>query len=350
MLQYLILFFMNFALVGIFQRLAIQSNILIDQPNHRSNHADETVRGAGAIFVISTLISWFFVFNQTHESYVPYLMVGSGMIAAVSFLDDLIGLRIRTRLAAQIAGSLIFLSAIPIPSFLQYMAGDFAVLWIPLAAFFMVSVVNIYNFMDGSDGLAALHSLCVLIGWVLFTLSTGSLHTQGLICMPLIFALLAFLVHNWSPARVFMGDVGSTFLGFTFAALGVIQVPGILRSSNFFTLLLLMMPFLLDASHTLILRLIRGEKWYLPHNQHLFQRLVRAGYSHPVVAVTYGLITVYMGICAILISNEIVTNYVGVGAILVAPYAVLLTWVHVVEESSVIRQQPSGESPLQSLR
>ena len=345
----LVLFIASFFALGYFRRFALNARVLLDVPNHRSNHRRVTVRGAGIVFVAATLSAWIALACSAWA--VPYLIpliCGSGLVAGVSFIDDFAGLSIRVRLEAHLVGALLFLSAVPVPSFLEGMIGPFSVLWIPLTAFFMVAVINIYNFMDGIDGLVTLHSLCVLVSWVLFSMGGRDANTETLLCLMLGFPLLSFLLHNWSPAKVFMGDVGSTFLGFTFAALAVVQAPGILRSANFFTLIMLMMPALFDATFTILTRFLNGEKWYLAHNGHLFQRLVRGGLSHATVTSIYGALTVYMGVIVALIQRQVLVQSLEVTVLLVIPYLGLYFAARRLEEEQGA-QPVSALSPLPPL-
>ena len=322
-------FLLTFVGIELFRRFALKEEILLDVPNHRSNHSRVTVRGTGVVFVFTTLLGWGALACLDDARYLVPLITGAALIAVVSFVDDLRGLSISTRLSAQLAAALVFLYAVPVPSFLGYF-GNLAMLWVPLAALFMVGIINIYNFMDGVDGLCAVHSLCVLMSWIIFS-GGYEMNTETLLCLMLGFPLLAFLLHNWSPARVFMGDAGSTFLGFTFAALGVIQAPGILRSANFFTLLMLMMPFLFDATFTIVVRFLSGEKWYQAHNMHLFQRLLRLGLSHSQVASLYGLLTIYMGAIVSVVTRRVLLQPLIVIPLLVVPYLVLYFYVLRVE-------------------
>jgi|GEM_PF-1669563 len=277
-------------------RWAHNKRVLLDYPNHRSSHHVVTVRGGGIIFVLLALMSWITASYFLDISYGFVLAIAAAIVAAVGLLDDVKRIGIFPRLLAQFSAACIFLSAIPEPVFFSEIGGALGgPLWYCLAAFFIVSVTNIYNFMDGADGLAALHSAVLLIGWSLLTVRTDDGLISFAISLAVLAPLLGFLKLNWNPARIFMGDVGSTFLGFTFAALAVVQFPGLLRSSTFSTVILLMLPFLFDASFTILQRMFNGEQWYLAHQDHLFQRLLSKGYTHRQVAIIYALMSVFLG-------------------------------------------------------
>lgn len=198
--------------------------------------------------------------------------------------------------------------------------------------------------MDGIDGVASLHSLCVLVSWILFSAAGHELNTETLLCLTLGFPLLAFLIHNWSPAKVFMGMWVVRF--FTFAALAVIQTPGVLRSANFFTLLMLMMPFLFDATFTIVVRFLSGEKWYQAHSSHLFQRLVRVGLSHARVSSIYGALTVYMGVVVYLVTHGYLKEAIVVLPLLVFPYIGLYFFVLFLERRGTSAELASVLGPL----
>lgn len=107
-----------------FRRFAMRSNILLDVPNHRSNHSRVTVRGAGIIFVLSTLVGWWILATFDDATYLVPLIVGAALVAFVSFVDDIRGLPISTRLCAQVAAALVFLYAVPVPNFLTWYVGQ----------------------------------------------------------------------------------------------------------------------------------------------------------------------------------------------------------------------------------
>ncbi|MCL4531977.1 MAG: glycosyl transferase family 4, partial [Actinobacteria bacterium] len=147
-------------------------------------------------------------------------------------------------------------------------------------------MTNAYNFMDGIDGIAGSQAV------VAAGTAASMAFWQGEFGFALFAAVLAggvagFLLHNWPPARIFMGDVGSAFLGYTFAGLAVLSGNGSGGGLPFAVWLILLGPFLFDSALTLVLRIARGERWYEPHRQHLYQRLVRQGWSHLAVTSVY---------------------------------------------------------------
>jgi len=237
----------------------------LDQPNLRSSHREPTPRGGGLSLVIVTtcailILTTFFGF--TIQTYMALFVVP---LAVVGFLDDRHNLPAWIRFVVQLftAVGLMLLSPLSMP------------LWaILLLLFSVVAVINFINFMDGLDGLVA--------GCMLVVFTVAAL----LVCpcfWPLTGALLGFLPWNWSPAKVFMGDVGSTYLGALLVG-AVLQSPTWTQALG---LLLVATPLLGDACFCVLRRAIAGERVYEPHRQHIYQRLHQAGWSHARVSAAY---------------------------------------------------------------
>jgi UDP-N-acetylmuramyl pentapeptide phosphotransferase/UDP-N-acetylglucosamine-1-phosphate transferase len=189
-------------------------------------------------------------------------------LALVGLLDDRFNLPAAWRYAAQVAtaGVLVAMAAVPLP------------IWaLPLVLVAITAVINFTNFMDGLDGLVA------LCGVVLMA-SVGLWPVAG--------ALLGFLAWNWSPAKVFMGDVGSTWIGAVFAGM-VLQQPGPWEAIS---LLLVGFPLLGDALTCVLRRLQAGQPVFQAHRLHLFQRLQRGGWPHAKVTLVYGGATVLLAL------------------------------------------------------
>jgi UDP-N-acetylmuramyl pentapeptide phosphotransferase/UDP-N-acetylglucosamine-1-phosphate transferase len=229
---------------------------LLDQPNARSSHRVATPRGGGVVFVlVGSLFS--LAVGEGTGAWIPLLCCP---LALVGLLDDRFNLPAAWRYAAQLvtAGVLVAMAAIPLP------------IWaLPLVMVAVTAVINFTNFMDGLDGLVG------LCGVVLMA-------SAGL--WPISGALLGFLAWNWNPARVFMGDVGSTWIGAVFAGM-VLQQPG---PREAITLLLVGFPLLGDALICVLRRLHSGQPVVQAHRLHLFQRLQRGGWPHARVSLVYG--------------------------------------------------------------
>lgn len=275
MLLCLLAFIVTFTGTWLWIRVAGQ-NILQDIPGPRSSHSRPTVRGGGVVFVSVYLL---FTYVATNIQLIPALhdwsLVAVGVMMLVGMLDDLYGLPVLSRLVAQT--SVAFLLSYPV---LAYSA-ESTWLLIPLI-FAVVWFINLYNFMDGIDGIAALQAISVA------TVMLGLCYWQGHEGPALVFGLLGavmlgFLFWNFPKSRVFMGDAGSGALGTVFVVLMVFV------SWHSVTLLwaclLMMSVFILDASWTLVVRLFTGQKIWTAHKLHAYQILSRRWQSHSKVSL-----------------------------------------------------------------
>jgi Fuc2NAc and GlcNAc transferase len=213
--------------------------------------------------------------------------LGGLAIAWVSWLDDLRPLPNRVRLSVHLLGASIAVAGIgawntvDLPLSLPLRLGW---LGLPITLLWIVGLTNAYNFMDGIDGLAGSQAVVAGCGWVIL----GWLSGQPLVMvlgLLLASATLGFLGHNWSPATIFMGDVGSAFLGYSFATLTVLASQGDPRLALAGVLLVWL--FLFDTAFTIVRRLRNGENIFVAHRSHLYQRLVIAGYTHRTVTSVY---------------------------------------------------------------
>ena len=267
---------------------------LLDQPNDRSAHTTPTPRGGGVAFVLVTLLfsSLLLLAGPTPALWIPWICAP---LALVGLLDDRLNLPALLRYGIQLltAIALLLPTALPTPVW-PWLFG-------PLVVIAVTAVINFVNFTDGLDGLVA---GCMGISFAAVALDG----TSGL--WPLVGALTGFLIWNWAPAKVFMGDVGSTFLGAVLAGM-------VLQASSWpqaLAMLLLATPLLADACLCLLRRAAAGQRIFQAHRLHLFQRLHRAGWSHQNVA---GL---YAGATAVLAVLQLT---LGLGGVLVGAVAVI---------------------------
>ena len=164
-----------------------------------------------------------------------------------------------------------------------------------VAAVGIVWLINLYNFMDGIDGIAGTEAISVALSAGILLFWTGS-QELAWVCIILALAVGGFLVWNWPPARIFMGDVGSGFLGYVFAVLAIVSEKSF--SVPLIIWLMLLGVFVTDATITLFKRLARGEKLSQPHRTHVYQLAVQAGYSHKQVTLVVLFINIMLGIAA----------------------------------------------------
>jgi Fuc2NAc and GlcNAc transferase len=272
--------------VALFRWYAISRGIL-DKPNKRSSHSVSTPRGGGIVFALlwfvflGTLIYFADLVDKPH--WWTYLMatVPVLIIMYLGYLDDLRGLSAKTRFIGQCVAALLSLwvvadtgqSILPLhnlPVWLLY----------PVALVGIVWAVNLVNFMDGSDGLAATQAIFAfgVSGYFVHQLGGYELATLswGLVCL-----LLGFLVWNLPTARVFMGDSGSCFLGFLMAIFALISYHWFNLPLQYWAILTA--PFWFDATVTLVRRMLRGDKWQEAHREHAYQRIMLSGWSHQKV-------------------------------------------------------------------
>ena len=250
---------------------------LLDQPNARSSHSQPTPRGGGVAFVLvaaaASPVGWFGAAfsGQPGLAGTQLAMVALPLLAlplaVVGFLDDRHNLSAGLRYGVQLATALLVILASPLP--LPWLA-------LPLLLIAATAVINFTNFMDGLDGLVAGCMSVALAGVALRLAAPWPIWA-------LVGALLGFLIWNWSPAKVFMGDVGSTFLGAVFAGL-VLQAPSWQEALG---LLLVATPLLGDACLCVPRRLLAGQQVLQAHRLHLFQRLHQAGWPHARVSSLY---------------------------------------------------------------
>lgn len=264
---------------------------LLDIPNDRSSHTTPVPRGGGLAIVLISLVAWLTMLAMEPAAdwrLFRAFLYSASLIAFVSWIDDLRSISSLLRLAAHTMAAawtlweLVGMGKLLVPGFTAIHLGGFA--WF-LGLFWMVGLTNVYNFMDGTDGIAGVQTIVAGIGWIVLGEWSG-MRELGMIALFLTASTAGFLIHNWSPARIFMGDVGSAFLGFTFAFLAVVASQADPRLGEAGVLLLA--PFLFDATFTLFRRIRKGENILVAHRSHLYQRLVIAGYSHRFVAILYG--------------------------------------------------------------
>ena len=267
-----------------FRRYAIRSN-MIDVPNMRSSHATPTPRGGGVAFAITILtalaaIAW----AMPGELVVILGILGGGtMIATVGALDDRFGLGARIRLVVHFIAAIWFLYWMD-PGTVTIGGVELAswLVW-PLAVVSLVWYTNLYNFMDGLDGLAGSQAVVAASAAAAIGFATAD-YLLAFLMLATVGSVSGFLVWNWSPAKIFMGDCGSGFLGFVF---GTAIVIGHRHSSMPLPAgILLLIVFVLDATLTLLRRVMLGERWYQPHRQHSVQRATLMGASHKQVVLT----------------------------------------------------------------
>lgn len=254
----------------------------VDQPTSRSSHQTNTPRGGG-FGILCGLAIGIAVGHPDLEPATVALLAGALMLSLVGAVDDRRDVAVVVRLFVHlIAAVLLVVAAGPLPRlplphpfdvFPGWLATSVSLLWI-------VGVVNVYNFLDGIDGLAGLQGVITSLAIAVAAWNRDA----SIIGLALGGGCLGFLVWNWSPARVFMGDLGSGAIGFLLAGLPFLAAPAE-RPAAVFVVALSLCFFLADATLTLGRRIARRERIWEAHREHCYQRIVRRAHSHGLVAV-----------------------------------------------------------------
>jgi UDP-GlcNAc:undecaprenyl-phosphate/decaprenyl-phosphate GlcNAc-1-phosphate transferase len=251
---------------------------IVDVPVERSLHERPVARGAGIAMIPGVLAGLVAAVVASADPAVSLLSpvfqlllaVTAGLtFATIGLADDLYGVSPPSRLGAQVLGGLLVSTGVVI-------AAERPWVWVPILTVAVVAMVNITNFMDGTNGLLGLHGL-VTAGWFAAVAVKGGGLPQAIFAVAVAGALLGFLPFNVPVARAFIGDVGSYGLGAAWATLATWMLLGGGRIEVAAAPLLV---FLADTAYTLQLRLRAGQRWYQPHKLHVYQRLVASGWPH----------------------------------------------------------------------
>ena len=311
-------------------------NNLLDIPNERSSHVVATPR-IGGVALVASVLAGVAVFEALgsglgHEAQV--VLGGAVAVAGLGLVDDFWQLSALPRLLVQTAAGVVIVIAVGPPQILWLESDAFAASC--LTVFWIVALTNAYNFMDGIDGIAGAQALVAGVGWTAVALLARSPEIAGLGVI-LAAASGGFLLHNWHPARVFMGDGGSGFLGFLFASLCLLAP----RDDGAFLwyAALLVWPFLFDTGFTVLRRARRSENLLSAHRSHLYQRLVLTGRSHSYVTLVYAGLALLGTVAATARASHIaVLPLLSVIVILIAGGGL---WWNVISREAGGNQRPS---------
>ncbi|MCW8895359.1 glycosyltransferase family 4 protein [Sulfurimonas sp.] len=295
---YIVLFLISFTLTYLIKNYAIKKS-LVAEVNDRSSHTTPTPHGGGIAIAITWFIgiSYLYYINDINSSLYLALLAGA-MISIVSYLDDLYELSAKVRLATQILVAFIglyFLGGLEKIDLVvfsienQIVTNIFAILMI-------VWFINLYNFLDGIDGYAGSEAIFLgLAGYLLFSQSYF---------LVLVAAVFGFLIWNWHKAKIFMGDVGSTLLGYNIAVFTIYYAN--IESANLWVWITMFGLFWFDATLTLYRRYKNKEKLSQAHKKHAYQRLTQSGWTHSRVVV-FSILGNALLLCIVyLISNVLI--------------------------------------------
>lgn len=273
---------------------------LIDKPNYRSSHTAPTPSGGGVGLVIAGSLSGVYLLVAMEPFFYGVVVLGiSCVLAGVGLQDDRKPMPARLRLGIQIALAAILLFVLGgLPEMQRFVNAWFSRTLI--YAFLLLVIVwwiNLFNFMDGIDGLAGMQAIFMLLGGVFLLVAPR----QELISDPSIVwmmciagATAGFLLLNWAPAKIFMGDVGSIYLAFMLLSFGLLSIRSefILVVTGLSMWAILGATFATDATITLMTRMLTTRRWHDPHRSHLYQRLARRLGGHRSVTLLYSAVNV----------------------------------------------------------
>jgi len=314
------------SLTGVFTWYARRRGML-DIPYERHSHTVPTPRGGGAGIVAALVIVTLLLSREsaamTYWSHC--LLPGFVVLSLVGWWDDRVSLSASLRFTVQLMVSFYLLWCFRIhgstAGLLSLLAAGIYLLW----------MTNLYNFMDGSNGMAGFQGVFagVMMAWIYY--AAGDVEA-ALVSSLLAGACVGFLPWNLGNARVFMGDVASGSLGFAFAAL---LIYGVFNGSMAFPVAwMVMLVFMCDSTLTLISRVLKGEQWYNPHKQHLYQQLIIRGWSHGRVLLLYQLVNLLLVAPAIVVA----VNYPVAATVVASVITVALgfSWSLAIQKIGVL--------------
>lgn len=299
---------LSLSVTGLVRWLALANNV-VDSPNERSSHLYDTPTGGGLGIALSFLVGLlaFWYTGDVSERDLMVLAPAGGALAIIGFWDDLSPVSPLLRLFVQFLCAFGVLVGYGMPDPESTSSIFHSLLLVP-GLLGLVWLVNLYNFMDGIDGIASLEAISVVLGWALIAF----VFQRGDWLIPLLLAstVAGFLFWNFPPAKIFMGDAGSVFLGLVIGAMAVQS--SVSNLNNLYVWGVLLGVFIVDASITIITRVLRGENPLRPHRSHAYQIAAQLWGSHKrVTLVTVGINVVWLLPIAALIASGKVPGSLG---------------------------------------
>ncbi|HDL7335091.1 TPA: glycosyltransferase family 4 protein [Yersinia enterocolitica] len=308
-------FFASVGLTYLLRLYALKNNI-IDTPNSRSSHVIPTPRGGGIAIVISFLLGIIIFYFQGYLSLLSMAgtVISGGVIALVGFWDDHGHIAARWRLLAHFSAAaflLFCLGGFPVLNVSGFII-DLGILGSLFGLLFLVWMLNLYNFMDGIDGFASVEAVTSCLGMIaIYYISGDHIELNSyLVLWLLACTVLGFLLWNFPPAKIFMGDAGSGFLGLMIGSLAISA--GWIETKFFFCWLILLGLFIVDATWTLVRRVLGGFKVYEAHRSHGYQIASRRFKRHlPVTLSAIAINVIWLFPIALLAGLNIVNPIIA---------------------------------------
>lgn len=301
-LALLVCFLVAVGITPVVKKLAIKIGAT-DQPNHRKVHQKVMARLGGLAIYIGFLVG--FILTQPESPYVSmtYILIGSFIIIVIGVLDDIYELSAKVKLFGQIAAAVVVIIGGVKVEFINLPFDatlNLGWLSIPLTLLWIVGITNAINLIDGLDGLAAGVSSIVLITITVLAMLDGNVFVMALGTI-LLGSTLGFLVHNFNPAKIFMGDTGALFLGFMISVISLLGFKNVTVFSLLIPAIILAVP-ISDTLFAMIRRVVNKQPLSAPDKSHLHHCLLRLGYSHKkTVLIIYG-ISAFFGLAAVMLT------------------------------------------------
>lgn len=292
---------------------------LLDIPNDRSSHTVPTPRGGGLAIVIVLLLAGVvsLFLPQAPIDVLVCLLLATLAFSLLGWQDDKHDLPASVRFLIQLliavfASGWLLWATVP-----GYSTSFASVALLLLSTLWIAWMANLYNFMDGIDGISAVESL-ILGATTSYWFAISGVASMAIICIAVAGASVGFLRWNWSPAKIFMGDVGSLALGAFFAIIAIIGTTRL--DIPFLAFLILYAVYLADSGVTLLHRIIKREKWWQAHRSHFYQRAVQSGFSHAQVSLS----VMALNIIFALLASLLIMGIINATAATVVTMAILI--------------------------
>lgn len=328
----------GFLVLIVFEKVA-QHYKLFDIPNHRSSHQTPVLRGAGLGFAITSIlcIAAAYSLNLVSESVFISFALGASFITFIGFLDDILNLRASIRLSSQLGVAIFTLwvatNHFNTPLEVKFLPFDSPLLSIFFGLLFITWMVNLYNFMDGVDGIAGTQAIAIGLLSALLCVNSHNF-SLALTYTIVAAAVIPFQIRNWHPARIFMGDSGAYFLGFAFACLAILGKVSYDQSLVAHTTL--MGAFICDATLTLLIRFKNSHHLFEGHRSHGFHKLLTVfDWSPKQISLFYTCSTVLWFFPCALLAQKYMSYSVPICLASYIPFIAYLAYVKVgIEKAS----------------